>query len=79
MTPLLPSLDLLFRSSGPDGMSGGDASIQPDRAFWRYYFAGQALAGCLATDNTLGRDADLAVKAADALLAALEAEERGDG
>ena len=72
------------------GNGPGFYFAEPDRLFWRYYFAGQALAGLVASPEArrevraLAADierleddvrAELALEAADALLARLEGEE----
>jgi hypothetical protein len=82
----VPNIAVLFRTSGQDGQAGGDASFQPDRTFWRYYFAGQALAGfcaAAAPDYTKGACADAiterAARQAELLLAELERREDSEG
>lgn len=64
----------------------GGTLVEPDRTFWRYYFAGQALGGYIAsyahpqsTGQPTSEGAAAAAEAyAEALLAKLESEEAGD-
>ena len=75
--PYIPTVDLEQQGYTED-------SIQQEvRDFWRYYFAGQALAGQAARPEWAGPDssrrrAEIAFDYADALLAKLENEEAKD-
>lgn len=69
-TPTLPRIAALTDECGEH--------LVPDRTFWRYYFAGQALAGhrgnergCVEGSSDLAR---ICASDADALLAELEKE-----